>query len=60
MGTTITVGYELAYFAKNVSMNKELEFQDKEKNFCGVCGTKKMGFIRYNPKNKLENQGSIV
>ena len=28
---------------------KELDF-NKEKNFCGVCGTK-LGFIRYNAKN---------
>ena len=36
---------------------KELDF-NKEKNFCGVCGTK-LGFIRYNPKNNWKIKGQL-
>ena len=36
---------------------KELDF-NKEKNFCGICGTK-LSFIRYNPKNNWKIKGQL-
>ena len=31
---------------------------NKEKNFCCICGNK-LGFVRYNPKNKWEIKGFL-